>query len=126
MSFAWCVLRWGQLVFFSAPERWFGERDPMLARLLMALCISAGSLLLVLLVTLVLKESKEGGTPDFYALSSSLGLLIGHVWMACFYQASLGFMPPTVRPSTAGGLQWEDLIPAGLMHGLLVLLVLMW
>jgi len=126
MFLTWCVLRWGQLVVLSAHGRWFGQQDPVMARLLMALCVTAGSLLLVLLVTLLVRESKEGGTPDFYAVSCSLGLLIGQVWMACFYRASLGFAHTAKQYSLPEGPIWETFIPVGLMLALLVLLVPMW
>merc|ERR1719247_3618906 len=33
MVFAWCVLRWGELVFWSSQQRWLGHLDPMCARL---------------------------------------------------------------------------------------------
>merc|ERR1719487_27072 len=104
MILGWCVLRWGQLVFFTSEQQWFGQSDPMLARLTAALAFTVGSLLVVFIVTNVIKDSKDGGTPDFYALSSSLGLLIGQSWMTCFYRASAGFGIPAVAPEGEANL----------------------
>merc|ERR1719182_186566 len=92
MILAWCVLRWGQLVF------WSSQQDPMLARLMAAVAFTVASLLYVHIATSLIGESKEGGTPDFYALSGSIGLLVGQSWMTCFYRASAGFGIPAVAP----------------------------
>lgn len=101
LSLAWCCLRWGQLVLFSNLAQVVGEDDPMLGRLLNALVNSVGILLYAVIVTNMLRGSKsteEGGTPDFYALATALGLIIGQSWMSCFYRASAGFGIPTSAP----------------------------
>jgi len=141
-TLVWCILRWGQLVFFSEQGLWFGQSDPMLARLVMALGFSISTAVFVLVVTCVMRESEEGGTPDFHALSSSLGLLIGQSWMECFYRASAGFGVPSAPmlagdakllgqqlPSRAlpyGGDEWQSFIQVGLIAALLLLVVPVW
>lgn len=97
MVFAWCVLRWGELVFWSSQQRWLGHLDPMCARLGAAFTFIVGSFIFVFFVTSLLKDSKDDSTPDFYAPSSSLGLLVGQSWMSCFYRASAGFSVPAVE-----------------------------
>jgi hypothetical protein len=122
MLLAWCVLRWGQLVFWSAQARWFAHADPMLARLIAALAFSVVSLLFVAFITSIVPESQEGGTPCFHVFSGSIGLLIGQSWMTCFYRASSGF---GVAAFEAGQEKhWE--IQVFLLSLLIALLIPVW
>lgn len=120
MILMWCVLRWGQLVCLSLLQQQ-GQHDLMLARLVAALVFSAAIFLFVFIVTFVLKESQEGGTPDFHALSSSLGLLIGESWMTCFYKASEGF-----GFGAGSDRRWQSFIQVAVIFVFIAFLTAVW
>jgi hypothetical protein len=91
MFLAWCCIRLGELIFRSSSQAWLGSGDAVMDHLSFALFSSVSVLLFVVLGTILVPGSLEKGTPDYYVLSSAVGLIAAVPWVQFCYVVSEPF-----------------------------------
>jgi hypothetical protein len=82
MSAGWCLLSWGQWLFWSSVGEYMGEADKMQARMMMAIAFSALVFAFIFIFDLV--ASNFATQFGLRAIISTMALLLGLAWEAVF------------------------------------------